>query len=314
MANPWIEFDQNYPFEMTQGNHLHYKFFGPYTGYHPDNSIVTFLGNLSKPVLSGFEEAQLAAREIASKFPQPLWLWLSGGVDSEAMALAFLAAKVPIRIVIARYNGGLNDYDIQWALDFCRTRDLNFELLDVDLDDFYESGRHGHIADLYRCRSPQFSLHFEMMSKFDGTNLMPWQPPRAIAGANKRITLGFPEDHYFSYARFLAAEKTPGVPFFFLYTPELIASFLRTRALKEILDSNGRAFSEYALKVRMYQEAGFKVVPRPAKWTGFEEVKKHFAERYQSDTTVFDRLYRNPYDFKYPLPQTAICGIPKLYF
>lgn len=309
-----IEFDSSYPYLMTSDQHLFYKFVGPNAGYHPDNSILTFLGKSERPAESGFVEAQRAAALVAENMPGPLWLWLSGGVDSEAMAQAFIAKKIPFKVAIGRYNKGLNDFDIIWAIEFCKKQNLPYEMIDLDLDHFYESGRHGHLADLYRCRSPQFTAHFEMMMQVDGTSLMPWQPPKATPQLNRYVTLGFPDDHYFSYARFLTVEKKPGAPYFFLYTPTLISSFLQTEAMRTVLRDGRLSGSEYDLKMKVYEQAGFKLQRRPEKWTGFEKVKQHFAERYQSDRSVFDRLYRYPYEMKYPFPKEALCSIPKSYF
>lgn len=310
----WVEFGSAYPFELTKNNHLGYEFFGRHSGYHPENSLLVRFGELTASVKSGFEEAQNVAQCIVKNFTEPLTLFLSGGVDSEAMAQAFLAAGVPFHIVIARYNRGLNDFDIEWAIQFCREKNLNYELLEIDLDEFFESGRHAFLADRYRCRSPQFTVHFEMMLKTKGVALMPWQPPGVGVTAGKKIVLGFPEDHYFSYYRFFITEQKPGVPFFFLYTPELIASFLRTPTMNNILFNGKQKWLDYDLKLQIYKESGFDLRRRPDKWTGFEKVKEYFASKHNSHLGLFDELYRKPLMVKYPVSRKYFHRIPKSYF
>src|SRR5688572_28610536 len=100
----WRELEKNYPYEMTESNHLKYRFHSPSQQYSPEATLFVQFGKCHRPCASAFEEARRAAILVAKKFSQPFCLWLSGGVDSEAMARAFISAHVPFRASIIRFS------------------------------------------------------------------------------------------------------------------------------------------------------------------------------------------------------------------
>lgn len=298
-----------YPY--TQHNHLSYLFQNADGNYDPESTLLVKIGKPKRTLLSPLEEAKLAAREIAEKFPGPLWIPLSGGVDSEAVALSFRQAQVPFQVVICKFNENLNSHDIRYAIEFCEQQGLPYLLMPFDIVKFYESGLHFSLARPHRCRSPQFTVMFEMVRRLQsGTVIFPWQPPNVFFHDDGRAYLGFPEDHFLTYLRFLDNEQRPGVPFFFLYTPELIFSFLQQPTLKKILAGEKLNQSEYAIKCQTYREGGFDINSRPKKFTGFELVKKYLQQKYKATNYIYDQLYREPLQKEFPLPKRTLYFLP----
>lgn len=274
----------------------------------PHEVFSTSIGRPERQPEAPLLEARLAARKIAESTSEPLWLCLSGGVDSECMAWAFLREQVPFRVAILRFKNELNWFDISHAVDFCQRQGLSFEFFDLDVDEFYEGGSHQKFATEFRCTSPQLTAHLSLLERIPGFPVLAWNATAVLYRADGKITFGFPSDLYFCYFRFLRRAQKPGVPFFFLYTPELIYSFLHDPRIQDLIFRPRAGISyNYQLKCDVYRSGGFPIAPRENKWTGFEEVKRHFSLKYGEDETAFDRHFRHPYEQMFPTsPDVAI--------
>jgi hypothetical protein len=295
--------------EFTKDNHLKRYFLRGGDVYSPDDRLIVEIGECSREPRSPFEEAKAAALRIAETASGRLRLCLSGGADSEAMAEAFIAAGVPFGVDILKFRNRLNWHDIRHAVRFCERNEIPYTLHPFDVVEFYESGKSLECAKLYRCRSPHLAVHLELMKRIDGVPILPWQPPLPKIESGQKLYLSVPNDHFFVYLRFLEAEKREGVPYFFLYSPELIYSFLRLPILQEAYFGKGidpERYDEYSFKMRIYESGGFRVRPRVAKYTGFEKVKSLFQAKYKTSEPIYDQLYRYPLEKEYPLPTTDI--------
>jgi hypothetical protein len=292
--------------QFTLENHLRCTFGTPDGSYSPYVASVVELGKPVLPIRSPIEEAIRAAQKIAANFPAPLNLCLSGGVDSEAMALAFLKATVPFKVSIWRYNRGLNEHDIRHARAFCEAHKLSYEVLEFDAINFLESNEYLDFMHRYRIRSPQFAIQMKCLEQIDGTSVMPWQPIMVINShenlpLQERFILSIPDDRHFCFYRFFMEKKISAVPFFFLYSPELAYSFLRLPAFGESLLPNCK-INNYQLKCRTYQEGGFEILAKPDKYTGFENLRLYYQERFGDHSKNYlNEFFRAPFESQYPI-------------
>ncbi|MBX3032764.1 MAG: hypothetical protein KF865_02490 [Bdellovibrionaceae bacterium] len=297
--------------KLTAENHLNYRFIGTDEDPVPHGDFVVRMGRCARRPGTAMEEAVRAARLIAASTQEEIWLCMSGGIDSEAMAEAFLEAGEKFSVAILRFAGGFNEFDIHQARDFCRRRNLTCREFEIDLKEFYASGRHLRDARDHGCRSPQLSTHLYLMETVPGFPVFSWNVPnverfRKPWEARHRAVIHLPTELFFCYHRFLVWKNKPGVPFFFAYTPELIYSFLRTPALQEMIFSEAPDFRpeylDYRMKCRVYREGGFSAAPRSAKMTGFEEVRRHYARTTDLGEGAFNLLYRKPMEELAPAP------------
>lgn len=322
-------------FEYSEANHLRHGWLKRTN--HSDLYFVK-IGACRRRPEPGFIEAQRAARLINEKAEgRPIVLCMSGGIDSECMALSFLAARVPFRVAIARFKDDLNLLDIQAAIEFCRRHDVEFEFLDYDIEDFFASGRHLEIGRKYRCRSPQIAVHIDILLRVDGLPVMAGNPIDIGTHNGPRPTLYLPVEPHASLLRALATEGKAGVPFFFCYTPELIYSFFQTRQFVrdlryferyECLRRHGGLWvtriwalrwlfrrDAYQAKVKKYQQAGFQVQARDQKRTGFEQVKVAVQKKTGAPfETAFNELYRRPLEKLNPYPRGYRQILSRQYF
>lgn len=334
-------------FQYTKDNHLRHKWVR--YGEAQLRAYLTQIGECRRTPVLGLEEAKISAREIVqSAAGLEVVLCMSGGVDSEAMAIAFMAAQVPFRVVIGRYQGGLNYHDYRHAEEFCSRNGLTVEYIDVDLVEFFESGRHLQFAHRYQCRSPQLAVHIEILLRVQGVPVMAGNPIDVGFHPAHHPYVFFPSEPHACLLRALRAEQKPGVPFFFCYSPELIYAFWRTPQFsKELRHCEMRLaqmrqslrvqksgwrdrirhllrlnlaietsdYDYYLAKVFKYQQSGFALEPRAEKLTGFEMVKQFISERAGSeDLKTFDHLYRQPLEVLNPYPVHYVQKFSKKHF
>lgn len=251
----------------------------------------------SKP----FQAAVRAAHLIAEKYPEPLFIPMSGGVDSECTMLAFLETKVPITPVIMHFEDGYNDFDTQTALSFCRKHGLTPLRLTLNLDDFFRREKHLEYAEKYHCRSPQLATHLWLADQVSSPLIFSYNPPPMIYLPQENIYyFGFPPELHLCYDRYFETNNRPGVGLFFLYTADLIYSFLQLPLSKSMILNPyfNRRYSpdNYFVKTELYRTGGFKTEARDYKATGFEKYREHLNTTYNfpSSKDYFDEMYRKP--------------------
>lgn len=291
---------------LTDQNHFEY---GRVQG-HPE----VYFSKVTLPEKnpgSAYEEATQAARLIyenakANGVGAPLTLCLSGGIDSEVMALSFLAAGVPFRAVTLRFRNGLNDFDIENVTAFCDRHRIERSFIDLDVIDFLESGRHLEFGRRYQCQSPQLAVHLWMLDQVAGYPVLSGNfiyPEFTDAGV---FYLGLPGELHAAYFRYFEVNGRAGVPWFLIYTPKLVRAFLDTPVVRAqyLAPPPERRHFTYEIKCAAYQQGGFDVKPRADKFTGFEKIRQLYDEKFGTNHgTKFDDLFRRPLVEMNPLPQ-----------
>lgn len=299
--------------EPTDNNHLQF-------GRLPEdeNTFVIQCGPLSRAVLKPIEEATIAARKIAATAGSaPLKLCLSGGIDSACMLEAFLLAKVPFQAIFLRFKNSLNHYDIATNLDLCEKNNVRYDFIDLDVISFFESGKHFEYCANYECQSPQIAVHLWLLDQVEGYPVMGGNPIAPVFLNEKWYFVGLPGELHCTYFKYFYTTNRPGVPMFFLYHPELIASFFSLSCMQSFVRGEKKLPDDYsyAVKCASYQEGGFSAKPRLDKYTGFELVRKHYDEIMKTVCGMgFDQRFRKPLEEKFPFPENYFQLIPSEYF
>lgn len=263
-----------------------------------------------------FIEAVKAAKLIRKSFKNnTLWLALSGGVDSECMAQAFIAAQINFCVAICRFKGGYNDFDIQYAISFCKKNKISYQIFELDIFKFYENNEHLKYGKKYGCNSPQLTAHMKFIESVPGAVVCAWNPP-CLRLCNSKISVVLPTDRYIAFDRFYRDKHIPGTYFFFLYTAELFYSFLRMSLYQDIFfkkTSNSHrllSIDDYVFKCKVYTDSGFTISPRKAKYTGFEKIKEFYGKLHQREQDpVYEELFRYPLQQIRPDPIDVIVSL-----
>lgn len=287
-------------FEYFFENHLHSELGGPLE--RPSHHRLS-LGKLRRYPLIPIEEAVLACQLIAEKLTQPT-LCLSGGLDSEAMALAFLKARVPFKAAAMRFSDNLNLYDVTHAVDFCHEHGIELVQIELNPVQILNEGRHLAVAEKYRTLSPERALFIMFLMQVPGEPVLAGEILRQESPAGV-TSFQCPKDRDFSYWRYLQATGRRGAPYFHYYTPEFALSFMAHTRAGELAcihqDWNGRAEEFYQNKLDIYRDGGFPLKDRAGrkqKWHGFEGLKIHF-DSLAGSTMAYNEKFRKPYE---PVP------------
>lgn len=101
-----------------------------------------------------------------SNFKNPL-LYLSGGIDSEFVALAMLDAGIQFIPVIFQWTNDseqlLNIHDIYYALDFCESNNLSPIIRTINIDKLWQNPEFQSLAHLTNISSPQINTYVYMV-------------------------------------------------------------------------------------------------------------------------------------------------------
>lgn len=135
-----------------------------------DNELQTTTESIDNPVdpVSFRESLKRQALELMDS--QNI-VYMSGGVDSEVVALAFLDAKVKFTVVIFSWldakGNVLNAYDTKYAFEFCASHNIKPLVKFFDIETFWYSDEIFKYAARYRCSSPQILTYHKMVEIVD---------------------------------------------------------------------------------------------------------------------------------------------------
>lgn len=289
----------------------------------PDSLLLQFRGP-SRSVKDTFTEARLAARQIYQKSLElglPIQICISGGIDSEATAEAFLAEGIPFQTITMRFNDGWNDFDIAPAIEFCKLHNLDQKFYDLDIIRFLETDLYLEYAHKYNCNSYQLCAHLWLLDQLEGIPVLGGQQFLPIfklingkieASAAGQIDLlkviGLSGHRHMSYYRYAKKNNRFLVSEFMQYTPELVMAFLRLPMYQEFI-SRGTDLENvnltYTQKCLWYEQAGFKAKAKQAKFTGFEKLQNYYAAKFDKTWAIND-LFRLPLEAKIPDKKTFV--------
>lgn len=264
--------------------------------------------------LTSIDAAQYTIDYITKNYPAPYTLYLSGGVDSQAMLYAWHQSKVPYNTFSAIYNDQeFNRHDIKYLDQFAGQYGININYHKFDVLNFLET-EHDTYANLYTCGSPQITTFMKLTELTpEGTVIMSGSFIRGKEKGN-----GTPDPNNWGLYHYYLKKRKNFVAWFFLETQELAHSFNVDiniiKSLKKTQKVQEDQHDQYEEKVLIYQYHGFPVIPQEKKLNGFEMLKEYydtnsprepsFYERMsripkQKSHRNFDLLYRNKYEAKF---------------
>lgn len=244
--------------------------------------------------LNCLEELVKHAKHISVTTPSPHTLFVSGGIDSQAMIYAWKLAEVPFDVVHVNYEG-FNLHDRDEIIEFCNAQNIHVNIIDFDLLDFLEN-RLNEYATKYMCASPQLCTHMAFSEMIhSGTKVF----------AGNLILREVPLDNtIFGLHRYAVLSGHSVIPFFLIGNERITkASIIKAQWIQKNTNA-----PNYEFKCEHYRSIGIPIVPQRQKYTGFEMVKcyyDHYPERVTSamklrhintqSKRVFDQLFRNKY-------------------
>lgn len=227
-------------------------------------------------------------------------LLFSGGVDSEIMLRAFLDIGVKPEIVIARYENDYNIYDVSYAVTLCSILNVQYKILDFNLQKFYENDaeRMSELAQIDRPRALPYCKLLEMVDGFPimgASDMSPWRTDDDYSIKGTWLMRCW--EHDIGWSKFLREINKPGIAEWFKWTPGLVLSYMNTSWFNKLVNDEyyGKLGSN-STKIIGYREAYPDLIERK-KQTGFEKIYSVVEEMEQHLTKKYNGLpYRGYVD------------------
>lgn len=231
-----------------------------------NNKLDFSFENSIRPVMSFDKEVEQACEDIrvASIFAgKPIWLMLSGGVDSELIAGIFLKQKIPFSCLIVRFKDDLNKHDIEYALKFVTENNIPHIIHDMDIIHFMND-----------CRikpEPVCNLIYRFMQMEWMTVVNKMGGYCVIGSGEQRYNQNMKLSYTFGQLVPMIWQKNNNIdacPYFFLQNPAIINSF----ALDASLYKGDVGDLGHNIKTAIYKKYWPGLIERQ-KFTGYEKVQ-----------------------------------------
>lgn len=224
----------------------------------------------NRPTKSYYEETNIVAEMIWAQRQGTLYLCYSGGLDSEYVLSVFTELGMNIQPVIMRTQ--YNHPEIKYAFKYCEAKNISPIVIDLDYDNFIESGAFLEIATETKCSAYQYIANMWLTSQLDGTVITGDSDPHLFLDDGKWFVDEIePTYRQFDYFK---NHNIHGTPFFLSYTAEQYLSFLVDPTIKRLANSEipGKTGS-YSSKVHVYNNQDKFQLEQRTKLTGYELVE-----------------------------------------
>lgn len=181
---------------------------------------------------SNWYDEQLRTADVISKeFGKDFVVMFSGGTDSEIVLRSFIKIGIKPRCVFISFPGeyDLNVQDLINASTVCNELDLDLEIVEHDVFDFYNSGEAADFAKEIQCRQMAYLNVYYNIKKLGVPAIMGGEMMlRKTVFTNKPAEwyYCFRENEDASAMRFSLKYNIPLVNEWFSYTPEMVAYYL----------------------------------------------------------------------------------------
>jgi hypothetical protein len=228
----------------------------------------------TRPVRTFYEESIIAAEMIWANKTGELNLLYSGGLDSEFVLALFMSLGMRVKPIIMSIEPYLNRHDIMYAIDYCKTRNIDYTLIELDLPKFLDSGEYLDIATKVGCPTYQRIPTMWLAQQVSGTVITGDCPP--ILVKRDGTWYSFDEEGLYSFTRCWDFYGIEGTPLFANYTTEMVHAFLLDPTMRELGSDKfyGKETSN-STKYHVYNRGNdFNLIPR-IKYHGWEFIERN---------------------------------------
>ena len=143
---------------------------------NPDNKNHTFNTELlDVPVIEFDNIDDIFRHHISGKQTKTVEVLYSGGLDSECVLISCIHNKIPFKAITMRLmvrKCPIDTHDLYYSEKFCREYGIKQELVDLDVDRFFENGYHHSYLDPYKIIEPHVATQFWLLKQCTGFPIM----------------------------------------------------------------------------------------------------------------------------------------------
>ncbi len=232
------------------------------------------IGPATRPIKSYYEETLLTVENIYNSCNEKLYLLYSGGMDSEYVFSILLQLGIKFTPVIIKLNPNYNNHDLKYAFEFCESKGITPQIIDIDFDKFVKSGLIVDIARSIKSSGYQIPATMYAASKLDGFILLGNDPPYMKLNQLTNTWQLEELELIHSILNYFKQYPVKGCPFLLSYTPEMMLSFLKDPTMVNLANHRypGKLGTNTS-KVYVYNNgSNFNLLNRP-KYTGYENIE-----------------------------------------
>lgn len=119
------------------------------------------------PVKPWKEELLVGVRNIVESTNKPIYVLMSGGIDSEIVARILMDLNINFKVLTVRYEYDLNKHDTNYAIRFCEKYNIEQEIVYLNAKEFYSTGIEKYIEQGYRARNIYHYLQLFLLEQLE---------------------------------------------------------------------------------------------------------------------------------------------------
>jgi hypothetical protein len=276
--------------EFTLGNHLKYWIEDRLYGHRelPTDRYRVEVGAVDHEYMhtsSWLNEQYRTADAVYQQFGKEFAVMFSGGTDSEIVLRAFLKIGIRPRVVFVRFKNRHNNIDYINALVVCERLDIDLEVIDFDVKEFYNSGAAAEFSAEICCRQMAYLTVYHQIKQMGipavmgGEMLMRRSVPQ---GKESFWYYVIRENEDASAMRFSLKYNIPLVNEWFSYTPEMMAYYLKHPTIHSMINEKyNYKLGSVSTKNKVLYEFMPTLIHK-AKTTGYEKLLGFNEETYNT--------------------------------
>jgi len=203
-----------------------------------------------------------------------IYVFYSGGLDSEYIIKIFLSQKIKITPIIVSLEPNYNSFDISYAIDFCKYNDLKPIIINFDFDNFVTSGEFLEVARSANCIVYQYPVFLKLSKTLDGTIIFGSDQPHLCKDDNSDTWYFDERERIVSvWYNWYKNQNLDGTPSFLNYNPETLLSFLYEPRIKDLVSNKIKGRKGTSSSKLMIYDRHFKDMRSRSKYDGFEIIR-----------------------------------------
>ena len=278
---------------FTHNNHLRYTIGDRLYGIRssPYEKFLVSCGSVDTNYYkksSWLDEQYRTAKLIHDQFGSDLAVMFSGGTDSEIVLRAFKHVGITPRSVFIKFKNDYNIDDLKIADQIARELDINLEVIEFDVKEFYHSGQAYEFSETIQCRQIAYLTIYHHILKLQCPAVMGGEMllRRHVDNRGSRWYYCFRENEDASAMRFSIKYNIPLVNEWFSYTPEMMLYYLEDHAVNKLMTNPyNYKLSSVSSKNKILKDLMPSIIDKK-KTHGYENLMGFNGETY-------DKLYRS---------------------
>ena len=273
---------------FTHNNHLTYTIGDRPFGYRetPYEKYKVNVGKIDQEYYktSNWLEEQYRTADIVSReFGKDFIVFFSGGTDSEIVLRAFKQIGVKPRAICIKFKNDYNIADVNKAFEIAKGMNIDLEVVEFDVKEFYQSGEAATFASMLQCRQIAYLTVYYNILKLQAPAVMGGEMllRRHVTPTESKWYYCIRENEDASAMRFSLKYNIPLVNEWFSYTPEMIGYYLEDLEIQKLItDRYNYKLASVSSKNKILQRLFPNIVDKE-KTHGYEQLMGFNGETYR---------------------------------